>query len=122
MTVVAPQHMHTVMLRDLLLYTKIPYTINLTGLLLDAQVPTTAKATAPAFNLVLADEDQSVRVALWQNDAVDIDPTPHIGTAIVFTSLRVSQGKDSSTDLGTSRRTQLLEAPQAMADQLNGRT
>ena len=97
--------------------------ISLGAILIDAQVPTTTKATAPALNLVLGDEDQSVRVAVWQNHAAQIgDPKPHIGKGIVLTSLRVAKRKEGSTELGTSRQTQLLTAPPAMADQLKDRT
>ena len=55
-----PQNVHMVLLRHLPFYTKIPYKINVAGILIDAQVPTSTKASAPAFNLILADGDQSV--------------------------------------------------------------
>ena len=41
--------------------------------------------------------------------------------AIILTSLRVTKSKENTTELGTSKRTRVLEVPQALAATLQGR-
>ena len=89
------------------------------------QQATSTKAIAPAFNMIMADKGQSVRVALWKDHAGNLDgaklDTTKKDQAIILTSLRVTKSKDSTTELGTSKRTRVLQAPQAMATLLLGR-
>ena len=62
-----PQNVHVVLLKDLPNHRKIPHLINLAGVFVDAQAPTSTKAAAPAKTIVLADEKISVRIAVWKD-------------------------------------------------------
>ena len=118
-----PADLHTVFVRDLHFFHKVPHMINIVAILVDAVAPATQKATAPAFNIVLGDEQHSVRVAIWKDHAATVDKDSSAkGSAVVLTNLRVTRGKDNSTEIGSSRRSQLQTAPKVMADQLLERT
>ena len=120
-----PSNVHTVPLSDLPMHTNIPHLVNLVAVFVEEQQATSTKATAPAFNLLMADKGQSVRVAVWKDHAANVDvaklAAPKKNQAIILTSLKVSRSKESTTELGTSRRTRVLEAPQAMAALVEGR-
>ena len=120
-----PANVHTVLLSDLPMHTHMPHLVNLTAVFVEGQQATSTKATAPAFNLLMADKGQSVRVALWKDHAGNLDvaklATTKKGQAIILTSLRVTKSKESTTELGTSKRTRVLQAPQAMAALLQAR-
>ena len=88
---------------------------------MDIVMPSSTKSTAPSMNLVLADRDQSVRVAVWQNHSANFNTAPLTGKAVVVTALRVMHGKDNSTDVGTSRASRISEAPEDLADDLKQR-
>ena len=68
-----PANVHTVMLSDLPAHTHMPHLVNLAAVFVEGQQATSTKATAPAFNLLMADKGQSVRVALWKDHAGNLD-------------------------------------------------
>ncbi len=122
-----PTHVHTVLLRDLPMHTSIPHLVNLAAVFVEVQQTSSTKATAPAYNMVMADEAQSVRVAVWRDHAgnLDIGSLDHAkrGQGIVLTSLKkVTQSKESTTELCTSRRSRVLNPTDAMAETLQVRT
>ena len=118
-----PTEMHAVLLRTLPYFHKIPHMINLAAVFVDCQLTTSAKMTAPAFNVVVGDETQSVRVAVWRDHAHGVDASAiQKGAAIMLTCLRVSRGKENTTELSSSRGTLLKDAPQNMAQLLTERT
>ena len=51
-----PTDVHTILLRDLPMHTHIPHLVNLAAIFVEAQQASSAKATAPAFNLIMADK------------------------------------------------------------------
>ena len=55
-----PANVHTVLLSDLPMHTHIPHLVNLAAVFVEAQQATSTKATAPAFNMLMADKGQSV--------------------------------------------------------------
>ena len=114
-----PANVHTVLLSDLPMHTHIPHLVNLAAVFVEVQQTASTKATAPALNLLMADKGQSVRVAVWKDHAGNLDgaklDTTKKGQAIILTSLRVTKSKDSTTELGTSTCTRVLQAPLAMA-------
>ena len=68
-----PTEVHAVLLRTLPYFQKIPHMINLAAVFVDCQLSTSAKTTAPAFNVVAGDESQSVRVAVWKDHTRGVD-------------------------------------------------
>ena len=68
-----PLNVHTVPLSDLPMHTHIPHLVNLVAVFVEEQQATSTKATAPAFNLLMADKGQSVRVAVWKDHAANVD-------------------------------------------------
>ena len=118
-----PAEMHTVLLRTLPYFQKIPHMINLAAVLVDLQPTTSAQISAPAFNVVLGDEDLSVRVAIWKDHAQGIDAKAvEKGTAITLTCLRVRAGNENTTELSSSRATTLMPAPDDVSVLLTQRT
>ena len=74
--------------------------INLAAVFVDCQPTASAKTTAPAFNVVVGDEKQSVRVAVWKDHAHGVDASAVLkGGTIMLTCLRVSRGKENTTEL-----------------------
>ena len=116
-----PKTMYTIPLRHLPHYAKVSHMVNVAGMLVASENSPSAKATAPAFNLVLADEGQSVRVAIWQNHASQVQPDSHVGHATVLSNLRVSYGKSDNTELGSSKKTAVLQPSEAMSALLKKR-
>ena len=114
--------MHTVLLRHLPVHAKIPHLIHVAGILMEIVIPTSTKSTAPAMNLVLGDTDQSVKVAVWQNHGANFKTAGLTGKAVVVTGLRVMQGKQDTTDLGTTRASRISEAQGDLAADLINRT
>ena len=120
-----PVDLHTVFVRDLHYFHKVPHMINIAAVFVDVAASTSQKATAPAFTMVLGDENSSVRVAIWKDHATSVNKDSATkGTAVVLTNLRVSRGKDgrASTEIGSSRRSQLQSAPEVIAGELLQRT
>ena len=62
-----PKTMPLVELRQLPNYRRIPHLISIAAMLVPAAPSSSSKATAPATNLVLGAETQSVRVAVWKD-------------------------------------------------------
>ena len=120
-----PANVHTILLSDLPLHTHILHLVNVAAVFLEEQQAMSTKATAPAFNLIMAHKRQIVRVAVWKDHAANVDAaklaTSKKGQAIILTSLRVSKSKASTSELGTLKRTRVLQAPQAMAALLQER-
>ena len=118
-----PVDLHTVFVRDLHYFHKVPHMINIAAVLVDVAAPTSQKATAPAFTMVLGDEKNSVRVAIWKDHAASVNKDSATkGAAVILTNLRVTRGKDNSTEIGSSRRSKLQTAPEVMASELLERT
>ena len=114
-----PADLHTVFVRDLHYFHKVPRAIHTAAVLVDVAAPTNQKATAPAFTMVLGDEQQSVRAAIWKDHTASVEKDSYAkGAAVVLTNLRASRGKDNSTEIGSSRRSTLQTAPEAMAGEL----
>ena len=111
-----PADLHTVFVRDLHYFHKVPHMINIAAVLVDVVAPIIQKATAPTFTMVLGDEKHSVRVAIWKDHAASVDKDSSTkGTAVILTNLRASRSKDNSTEIGSSRRSKLQTAPEVMA-------
>ena len=118
-----PADLHTVFVRDLHYFHKVPHMINIAAVLVDVVAPISQKVTAPAFTIVLGDEQHSVRVAIWKDHAASVDKdSSSKGTAVTLTNLRVTRGKDNSTEIGSSRRSKLQTTPEVMAGELLERT
>ncbi len=118
-----PADVHVVLIQDLPHYRKIPHLIHVGGLLVDIVTPATAKATAPAFNLVLGDVEKSVRLAVWKDHAGNIETGNfEKGSVVVVTSCRVSPGKEDTTDLGTSKRSRLQKPSETLQAAVLDRT
>ena len=118
-------NVHTILLSDLPLHRHVLHSVNVAAVFLEEQQTMSTKATAPAFNLIMAHKRQIVRVALWKDHAANVDvaklATSKKGQAIILTSLRVIKSKASTSELATSKRTRVLHAPEAMAAIVQGR-
>ena len=109
-----PADLRTVFVRDLHYFHKVPHTTNIAAVYVDDVATISPKAAAPAFTMVLGDEKHSVRVAIWKDHAANVGKDSSArGRAVILTNLRVSQGKATSTDMGSSRRSRLQTAPNA---------
>ena len=67
-----PANVHTVLLSDLPMHTSIAHLVHLAAVFVEEQPATSNKATAPASNLLMADQHQSVRVAVWKDHATQL--------------------------------------------------
>ena len=67
-----PANVHTVLLSDLPTHTSIADLAHLAAVFVEEQPATSNKATAPASNLLMADQHQSVRVAVWKDHATQL--------------------------------------------------
>ena len=86
--------------------------INIAAVFVDVVATISQKATAPAFTMVLGDEKHSVRVAIWKDHAASVDKDSFTkGTPVILTNLRVTRGKDDSTEIASSRRSKSQTAP-----------
>ena len=114
-----PANVHTVLLSDLPMHTSIAHLVHLAAVFVEEQPATSNKATAPASNLLMADQHQSVRVAVGEDHDTQLQGAQLNATkkkhAIILTSLRVAKGKEGTTELGTTKRTRVLPAPWDMA-------
>ena len=72
--------------------------INFAAALEDSKPLTSVNMYAPAFNVAVGGENQSVRVANWKRHAVNVDTTTDEKCrAIILTNMRVAQGKGRTT-------------------------
>ena len=121
-----PANLHTVLLGDLPMHKSISHQVHVAAVFLEAQQPATTKITAPSYNLVLGDGTKSVRVAVWKDHANKIGvnrlEAEQKNKAIILTSLKVTKGKDDTTELSSSRRTEVLQPSPAQAATLQMRT
>ena len=67
-----PANVHTVLLSELPMRTNIAHMVHLSAVFIEEQPATSNKATAPASNLLMADQHQSVRVAVWKDHATQL--------------------------------------------------
>ena len=88
------------------------------------QVPSSVKATAPAFQFRLADGSLSVKIAIWKNheNKLSVDGTKWLNEAVVISSLKVTGGgTEDNTELSTTNGSRLWAAPKALAEALLSR-
>ena len=117
-----PLTMPLVQLHDLPKYRRIPHLISIAAILVETTVSSSSKATAPALNLVLGAKQQSVRVAVWKDHAANVNSTNFTGEPVAVCCIKVSEGKDDTTELGTTQNTTLTKAPTHLATELRQQT
>ena len=89
-----PADLHTVFVRDVHYFHKVPHMINIAVVLVDVVAPISQKATAPAFTMVLGDEKHSVRVAIWKDHAANVGNDRYEkGKAVIITHQRARKAK-----------------------------